>query len=314
MKLLIILHVGGENTPTVIAKKQRLLLAYAEKLGFEADIYIYGEDSFFDELNKQFSGKIFMQRSETICANTVANEISKFSKDYYGMIFAEDELSNNIAVLLSVCLNRDCVTNVRRIHRENDSIICTRNGYNNNVVFDYELSGKFIISERALEKINTVAERKPMDACLLPDVPNASHIKEQKLKQSAETRKEHKVLIVAGMGIKSREEVENIKSFCSENGFGFGVTRPVAMRGWAKIDDIVGVSGGIFAPKVCITLGVSGAAAFYVGIENSDYILSVNPNEDAAIVSQSDSVICDEYENVKDRLFERLSKYKQVDL
>ena len=86
----------------------------------------------------------------------------------------------------------------------------------------------------------------------------------------------------------------------------FGVTRPVAMNGWALIDEIVGVSGHIYSPEVCITIGVSGSAAFYAGIEKSGFIASVNHDECAPIIGMSDVFVIDDYENILERLFQVL--------
>jgi electron transfer flavoprotein alpha subunit len=110
------------------------------------------------------------------------------------------------------------------------------------------------------------------------------------------------------MGIRKREDIQKIRTFAQTHGFSFGVTRPVAMRGWASISEIIGVSGTIFSPKICVTIGVSGSAAFYVGIENSECIVTINTDESATIISQSDRVIIDSYENVLDHLLTQFSQ------
>lgn len=111
-------------------------------------------------------------------------------------------------------------------------------------------------------------------------------------------QKESDILLAVGKGVQSREEVQNFKALAINEGYMFGVTRPVAMNGWAGIDEIIGVSGRIYSPKVCITIGVSGSAAFYAGVENSEWIASVNTDEHAPIIRMSDVAVIDDYKNI----------------
>lgn len=141
-----------------------------------------------------------------------------------------------------------------------------------------------------------------------PEQPVPSHILNQTLVQPRVENPASQVLLVAGKGIRSRDDVDVIRTFAHERGYQFGVTRPVAMSGWGRLHEIIGVSGSICAPKVCITLGVSGSAAFYAGITHSDFIASVNSSPEAPIHKLSDVSIVDDYANVWQRLFALLKE------
>ena len=80
------------------------------------------------------------------------------------------------------------------------------------------------------------------------------------------------------------------------------------MRGWAKIGEIIGVSGEIYVPKITVAIGISGAAAFMVGIEQSTYILAINSNPDATITQHADAVIVEKYQNVLQSVFESIKR------
>ncbi|HEY3424873.1 MAG TPA: electron transfer flavoprotein subunit alpha/FixB family protein, partial [Negativicutes bacterium] len=54
----------------------------------------------------------------------------------------------------------------------------------------------------------------------------------------------------------------------------------------------------ILAPDVCIAVGVSGAAAFAVGIEKSKFIIAINKDEKAPIFKIADVAICAEYQEI----------------
>ncbi len=76
----------------------------------------------------------------------------------------------------------------------------------------------------------------------------------------------------------------------------FGVTRLTAMNGWAPMNRMIGVSGRITNPELCIVAAASGAAAFMAGIEKSGFILSINTDPKAPIVRQSDVAVIADYE------------------
>ena len=100
-----------------------------------------------------------------------------------------------------------------------------------------------------------------------------------------------RLLVVAGKGAGSRRGVERIAEAARRMGAAFGVTRPVAMSGWAPLDRIVGVSGARTAPAVCIVAGASGAPAFLWGIENAVFIAAIDLDEQAPIVAAADATI-----------------------
>jgi len=99
------------------------------------------------------------------------------------------------------------------------------------------------------------------------------------------------VLVVAGRGAGNRAGIERAAAAAQRMGAAFGVTRPVAMNGWAPMDRIVGVSGVRTAARACIVIGASGAPAFYWGIERAQLIVAVNLDDRAPIVSQADVAI-----------------------
>lgn len=108
-------------------------------------------------------------------------------------------------------------------------------------------------------------------------------------------------LVVAGRGA-GREGVARIAAAAARMGAAFGVTRPVAMNGWAPMDRLVGVSGARTAPAVCLTAGVQGAPALLWGIERAGFIAGVDLDEHAAIATEGDAVVLDDAVSVVEAL------------
>jgi electron transfer flavoprotein alpha subunit len=311
MKLLLTMHIGGRNTIEKTLKQQLLIKAILENQNIQSDTFIYYTEN-QDIKNSNFIGNVFIQKIDYLSPTFICNQIIE-NLDlslYEGIIISEDELSNDIAVILADRLNYKCVTNVHNFSISNNAkkSIFTRFSYNNNVLIDYEINGKFCTSLRGLKILRNIAKETKCNIHEIKTSKNPKFISKQKLITTDSVFFESDILFVVGMGVEEKSEVERLRDFASSHKISFGVSRPVAMRGWGKISEIVGVSGNIYSPKIAIVIGVSGAAAFYVGIENSDYILSINKNEDAPIINLSNDIIIADYKTVINDILDLISK------
>jgi len=105
-------------------------------------------------------------------------------------------------------------------------------------------------------------------------------------------------LIVGGRGLQNKENVQFLKNMADAVGAEFGISRAVALNAWGPMHRLIGVSGTIAKPEICIAAGVSGAAAFYAGIEKSKFIIAINTDPLARIIKSSDVVVIDDYKTV----------------
>ena len=103
---------------------------------------------------------------------------------------------------------------------------------------------------------------------------------------------EARCMVVAGYGVGSKENAAQIERLAACIPAETKASRPCALNAWLPMERLVGVSGSMIAPQVSILLGVSGAPAFYAGIEKSRYIISVNTNPDAPVMEKSDLAVC----------------------
>ncbi len=91
------------------------------------------------------------------------------------------------------------------------------------------------------------------------------------------------VLVVCGKGVKSKDDLPMFQKLADLLGGRLAFTRPMVEAGIADAKDQIGLSGRTVRPKLIITLGVSGAVQFTAGMNNSDFIISVNTDENAPI-------------------------------
>lgn len=95
-------------------------------------------------------------------------------------------------------------------------------------------------------------------------------------------------VLAVGQGVGSRENLEKLGRMAEALGAEIGVSRPVAMNGWADMDRLIGASGKVLSPSLCLAAGVSGSSVFTYGIRNSDFIVAVNTDADAPIFDTAD--------------------------
>jgi electron transfer flavoprotein alpha subunit len=67
-----------------------------------------------------------------------------------------------------------------------------------------------------------------------------------------------------------------------------GGTRPAVLDAWLKHKDLVGASGNLIRPKLCLAMGVSGSGPFMAGVEKSGVLAAVNNDPDALIFKYCD--------------------------
>ena len=104
-----------------------------------------------------------------------------------------------------------------------------------------------------------------------------------------------RIILAAGRGIRNKENMAVIDEAARCLGAEVAVSRPAAMNAWKPMNRLVGVSGAMVSPDICITAGISGAAALYAGIEKSGFIVAVNTDEKAPIMKMADVAVVEDF-------------------
>ncbi len=126
-----------------------------------------------------------------------------------------------------------------------------------------------------------------------------------------ETLENAKVLVIAGRGIKQKEQIEDLERLSASLNGELGVSRPVAMNAWAPMNRLIGVSGTMAKPELCITFGVSGAPAFYAGIEKSKLIVAINSDVQAPIMKNADVSVIDDSQAMRKAIESYIESYRR---
>jgi len=107
------------------------------------------------------------------------------------------------------------------------------------------------------------------------------------------------ILVVAGRGMKKREDLNMLRELAKVLGGGLASSRALVEKGWMNAAQQIGLSGQTVKPEYMITCGVSGTIQFVSGMRQTKHIIAINTDPDAEILKIAHYPICaDLYEAV----------------
>lgn len=112
------------------------------------------------------------------------------------------------------------------------------------------------------------------------------------------------IVVVGGRGAESEENFVLLKRVAEKLGAAIGGTRPLADTGYIPFEHQIGQTGFTIRPRICISLGVSGAIQHTEGIKDTKLFISINKNEGAPIFNISDYGIVGDMKEVLESILE----------
>jgi electron transfer flavoprotein alpha subunit len=104
-------------------------------------------------------------------------------------------------------------------------------------------------------------------------------------------------VLALGGGVRNQEDISLFKRMSENIGAGLMCSRSLVERGWFPQSRQIGLSGRCIAPRLLITLGISGSVQFMAGIQGAKKICAVNTDPGAPILRIADiPLICDLYQ------------------
>ena len=134
-----------------------------------------------------------------------------------------------------------------------------------------------------------------------------SRVVERKVQRGESVAKAERV-VVAGLGCKDTLDLP--KKLAEMTGSAFGVSRPLADKGMAPKNQVVGSTGSSLNAKVALVVGVSGAAHFASGLRNVGTVVAVNSDPNAEIFKHADYCVVGDASKVVPRLISELGGAK----
>lgn len=248
--------------------------------------------------------KVSRYQPENILDILKTMELNK-SSDMY--IFSGDYSGSELSVRFACRMSGSSLVGVNSITPEEGGILCGKAVYSNH------MQGKFLLKKKpfCISIAKGCTDKKPVSVTdhYISEMDMTGLSMDTFIKSFEYTRENavsgldsSKFLIVAGRGLRKKENMDNLIGIAKEIGAEVGVSRPAAMSAWAPMNRLVGVSGIMTKPELCIAVGVSGAAALFAGIEKSGYIIAINTDENSAMVKNADVAVIDDYKCILEEL------------
>lgn len=120
------------------------------------------------------------------------------------------------------------------------------------------------------------------------------------------------VLVVAGRGVKKKEDLKLIRELAEILNGDFACTRPLAENGWLEPKRQIGLSGRTVRPKLIITCGVSGSVQFVAGMEHSEKIFAINSDPKASIFKVANYAVVGDLYEIIPKLIEKIKSGRGI--
>lgn len=223
-------------------------------------------------------------------------------------IFGNDEGSAGLAVRIAARSNGSSVTEVHGVSESSADLeyglAVQKMMYANHMEAVFAMKqGPYCISlAKGVKQKQVTEDELPQGQTLVCE--SADYIISQEFVPQKEQGglDEAKIIVAAGRGVGKKENMKVLEQAAENLGGEIAVSRPAAMNAWEPMEYLLGVSGAMVQPHICITAGISGAAAFYTGIEKSQFIVAINKDEHAPIMKMADVAVVDDFLPVVEEL------------
>ncbi len=221
--------------------------------------------------------------------------------------------NSQIAAKLSVSLKASSITSIESFTRNGEEYIFQRSIFNGKFKMRVSpltslkiltvLPGAYTLSGETISdlKDGSVIDLKSALISASPD--GAKHTGSTGYKPislSSETDTDVKleeadVIVSAGRGIGKEENLSLIRETASifENA-AVGASRPVCDQRWMPLNHQVGITGKTVAPKLYMACGISGSQQHIAGMKNSQCIVAINKDPNAAIFAIADYIVIED--------------------
>lgn len=212
------------------------------------------------------------------------------------------ELAPRVAVRLQTGLTADCTA--LDIDPKTGALLQTRPAFGGNLMATIECPahrpqmatvrpGVFAAPERVTAGAGTCVDLAAgiiTQAPLAPEVaPRVAVLGIEPVTGGSIAQAER--LVVVGRGIGSKKNLQLMERLAELLHAELGCTRPLVEAGWLDYAHQVGQTGAAVAPKLLVSIGVSGAIQHLAGIGGAETVVAINEDAAAPIFGVADYAV-----------------------
>lgn len=277
----------------------------ADAIGTELGAVLCGHNvgALADELIAWGADKVYLCENEKLenyttdgYAITIDNAVKQYKPEIvlYGATHIGRDLAPRLAAMIDTGLTADCTG--LAIDSEDKKLLQTRPAFGGNlmatIVCPNHRPQMSTVRPGVMEKPVYNPEKKGEIIKISPNIKDEEI--RTKVKEIVKGIKETvsltdaKVIVSGGKGIGSPEGFELLRKLADKLGGVIGSSRACVDAGWIDHMYQVGQTGTTVKPNLYIACGISGAIQHLAGMQNSDYIVAINKNENAPIFEVAD--------------------------
>ena len=265
------------------------------------------------ELSKYFDEVVIADSEylKVFDVNTYAKVLAEIAQSVRAdvILTSSNRRDGAIASALSAILNVGSVSEVTKVELQQDlkDLILYRSAYGGLGQAKVRvLTSPIIISLKpgSYPRLNPIKQGTIKEVKVQVNKVNVELL-EFKPKQISVKLDEADIVVVAGRGVKNKDDLKMLDELAKVLGGVVGCSRPLsADLGWFPV--WVGMSGVTIKPKLYIGVGVSGQIQHVAGIRDSKIIVAINIDPNAPIFEYADYGIVGDLYKVLPRLTEKL--------
>ncbi len=229
------------------------------------------------------------------------------------LLLPETEKGRELAAALSVILHGEFASSVTNVCLQDQDILYERRIYSCNLNGTFQVFKRpFIatIDKNAYEAIDRKGcPQYEKWAATTKKVKSFICCEAHELPQTDQLDQAERILISGRGGVSALPQIEKLAGLIDAK---VGGTRPTVLEGHVPYSSMIGMTGTIVKPKLCIALGVSGAAPFMIGVRDSHVIVAVNNDEEAAIFRNCDIGVVDDVHTFLELFLQVLEEKEDV--
>jgi len=227
--------------------------------------------------------------AEVYC-KVISDAVRDFKPSLFlmGYTYLGMEVGPAVAARLGATLFSNCVD----LEASDGKVTVTRPMYNGTVHTKMEIQGEppYIISFQKGSLPRQVPPSKSTSVSSVPVEIDESSIRSriigllQAVAGEIDITKAE-IIVSVGRGVGTKANIQILKDLADALGGVIACSRPVADMGWLPPECQVGISGKTVTPKIYIACGISGACHHIAAMRDSNMIIAINKDPNAAIFS-----------------------------
>lgn len=250
---------------------------------FEDELLSYGVDKVY-----AYEDKHLDHFNVEIYTNMMGDFVEKVKPSVilYGGTSIGRSFAPRVAARFKTGLTADCTILEMK---ENTDLIQNRPAFGGNIMAGILCTNTRPQMATVRYKIFKMPEKvKPVGSVVMMDTKDLSFESSMRLLEIKQKPKEVDisevdVIVACGRPFNTEDSIKLAKELADLLGGQLAVTRPLVETGLVNAKKQIGLSGRTVAPKLLITLGVSGAVQFTAGMTGSEVVFSICNDKNAPI-------------------------------